>query len=128
MGQRVTVGALTYNVQETKWDLTLGTAPNVRTPQRQFLMVRLSVTNGGGAPSGFPLLAVLTESGKRHVELEDTRELEEPIGLIRTIQPGETEIGWILFDLPQDNYLLEVTDGKIENEHSGLVELPLRLT
>jgi hypothetical protein len=128
MGQNVPVGVFTFIVLETKWELTLGEGSKARTPQRQFLKVRLSVTNGGGGPAGFPMLSVVNENGTHYRELEDIQELEEPLGLVRLLQAGETDFGWILFDAPQENYLLEVTDGKIENEQTSLVELPLRLT
>ena len=128
MGQRVTVGSFTYNILEAKWEASLGEAPHVRMPQRRFLLVRLSVTNGGGSSMGFPTLALLTEGDAKISEVEDTKDVPDTLGLIRLLGPGETVIGWILFDAPQNNYLLEMTDGNVENEQNGLVELPLRLT
>jgi hypothetical protein len=127
MGQRVTLGALTFNVLEMKWEQTLGEPPLGRRPERHFLLLRLSVTNGGGGPATVPMFAILAENGRQFRELENTSEVADALGLIRMLSPGETLFGWILFDVPQDNYLLELSDGKLENEQTALVELPLRL-
>ncbi len=128
MGERVGVGSFTYNVWESMWEKSLGEAPLARMPERHFLLVRLSVTNGGGGSLSFPTLNLLDDNGGSFREAEDTKDLTDPLGLIRVLGAGETVFGWILFDVPQNDYLLEVTDGNIENEHSALVELPLRLT
>lgn len=128
MGERVTVGVFTYNVLESRWETHLGEPPHSRMPQRQFLLVRLSVTNGGGSSLGFPTLTIANENGVKFNEVDDTKDVVDPLGLIRLLGPGETLLGWILFDVPQNNYLLEVTDGNLDNEKTGLVDLPLRLT
>src|SRR5258706_9710624 len=48
MGERVTVGPLTYNVVETVWRSQLGEMFKIRIPRQRFLMITISVTNGGG--------------------------------------------------------------------------------
>jgi hypothetical protein len=128
MGQRVSIGPLTFNVLEMKWEQSLGDGPLGRTPQRRFLLLRLSVTNGGGTQATVPTLVLLNEEGERFRELEDTKGLSDPMGLIRMVGAGETLFGWILFDVPQNDYLLELSDGNLENEQTALVEIPLRLT
>lgn len=101
--------------------------PNVRMPQRQFLLVRLSITNGGGGRHGFPTLTILNPQGERFREEEDMKYVPEPLGLIRILGPGETVFGTLLYDVPQTDYILELTDGNLDNEHTALVELPFRL-
>ena len=127
MGERVAVGALFYNVLEASWSMQTGELPNTRFAKHQFLMVRLSVTNGGGARAGFPFLSVTNENATRFGEIDDLRNLEEWLGLIRVVDPGESELGVIVFDVPQASYVLHLSDGKVENEQTALVHLPLRL-
>lgn len=128
MGQRVTIGSLTFNVLEMKWEQTLGDPPLGRTPERRFLLLRLSVTNGGGSPATVPAFTLLAEEGEQFKELQDTTAVADPLGMVRKLAPSETLFGWILFDAPQNNYLLELSDGNLENEQTALVEIPLRLT
>jgi hypothetical protein len=127
MGQRVVLGPLTFNVLETKWEPSLGSMPDIRMPQRQFLLVRLSVTNGGGERRGFPNLTLMNPQGERFREEVDLRNVTDPMGLIRVLGSTETVFGWLLYDVPQNDYVLELTDGSLENEKTALVEIPLRM-
>ena len=45
MGDKITVGPLTYNVIETTWRSQLGSEFKVRIPQQRFLMISISCTN-----------------------------------------------------------------------------------
>jgi len=47
LGQKAQLGHLTYVAVETQWYPAFGGGPGARAPQNQFLLVRLSVTNGG---------------------------------------------------------------------------------
>src|SRR5262249_10193568 len=58
MGERVTVGSLTYNVVETAWRSQLGDAFKIRIPDQRFLLITLTVTNGGGRLISVPLLTL----------------------------------------------------------------------
>ncbi len=127
MGSRVTVGALIFNVLETRWVRELGQLSDLRRPKHQFLLVRLSVTNAGGAAAGFPMLSLLNDQGEAIPESEDGSSVPEWAGLIRNIDPTDSIIGWILFDAPLQAYNLQLTDGKLENEATAIVELPFRL-
>jgi Domain of unknown function (DUF4352) len=128
MGERVFVGALTYIVLETKWSMQVGEAPSTASPaKQQFLQVRLSVTNGGGETAGFPMLSLINTEGETIPELDDAKGLPDWMGLIRNAGPGQSELGWILFDVPQAPYVLQLSDGKIDNEQTALVDLPFRM-
>ena len=95
--------------------------------ERHFLLLRLSVTNGGGKAQGFPGLSLVNGQGEQFREDADMKDVSDPMGLIRILSPGETRFGWLMFDVPQNDYVLELTDGNLDNEKTALVELPLRL-
>src|SRR5436305_1201458 len=58
VGDKVIVGSLTYNVLETQWKSQIGTFPTARLPQRNFLLVHVSVTNGGGQELSLPMFSI----------------------------------------------------------------------
>ncbi len=71
VGERVPLGSLTYNVIETSWASQLGTLPMARLPERNFLLVHLSVTNGGGQTASIPFLSVENSRGDHFPESEN---------------------------------------------------------
>jgi hypothetical protein len=127
LGERVEVGGLVFNILESKWLVQLGEVPDFRTPKHKFLTVRLSITNQGGGAAGCPFLSILNSKDEKFTELDDAKLLDGWLGLLRILKPGESEIGWIVFDAPPSSYILQLSDGKIEEEKIAYVELPLRL-
>lgn len=127
LGERVEVGPLVFIALETQWSTQLGSMPTVRTPKNQFLAVRISITNQGGGSASCPLLSLVDDNDQRFPEVDDAKELDGWLGLVRMIEAGGTEFGWILFDAPPSHYALRLTDGNVENEHIAFIDLPLRL-
>ena len=128
MGERVFVKPLIYNVIETKWKSQLGDIPKVRVPQNRFLLVRLSVTNSGRKEASVPLLAIEDSSGNSYTELSDGENIDDWLGLLRTVAPADTDQGWIAFDVPLAFYRLRVTNAADPgDEQFAFVNLPLRL-
>ena len=90
MGERVTVGPLTYNVIETVWRSQLGDAFKLRLPEQRFYLVTVSVTNGGGAEVSVPLLTLEAQNGKSYLESTDGEGVENWFGLLRNLEPEQT--------------------------------------
>jgi hypothetical protein len=110
MGERVRVGSLTYTVVETVWKNQLGDFPAARVPERNFLLMRLSVTNAGGIDRNMPPLQLETESGDTFPEIMDGQGVTGWLGLLRKIPPAQTEDGWVVFDVPTNSYKLKIAD------------------
>jgi hypothetical protein len=128
MGERVQVGTLIYTVLDAEWRDQLGAQPKTRLPQHRFLAVQLMATNGGSAVCGVPMLSLVNESGKSYEELSDGEGLEDWLGYLRTLKPGETIQGRVLFDAPLGAYNLRlVNDADLEDQRSALVDIPLQL-
>lgn len=129
MGERMQVGKLVYNAMETKWRADLGEMLTKRVPQNRFLLIRLAITNSGGSEKSIPMLTLESPSGETFTELQDGAGVDGWLGLLRNIAPAQTEEGWILFDVPPNNYNLRVVDPSDDPaaEQSLLISIPLAM-
>ena len=128
MGERVTNGPLTYVVVESSWKSQLGDAFQPRVPRNRFFLLTISVTNGGGGPISLPLLTLEDGTGKQYQELSDSTGVSNGFGILRTIDPGQTQQGRLLFDVPLTAFKLRVPDnGEPGYEKFADVEIPLRI-
>ncbi len=128
MGERVRVGELTYTVVESTWRTQLGEGFKIRTPEQRFLLIKISVTNGTGKDISLPLLTLEGNSGQTYREIADGDGVDNWFGLIRTIGPGQTQQGNVLFDVPLTSYkirLPEIDDSGFEKYVT--VPIPLRM-
>ncbi len=128
MGERVPLGSLTYNVIETAWRSQLGTTFNLRLPNNRFLIANISITNGGGKEMTIPTFQLERANGDMIPELMKGDGVDQWLGLIRTIGPGQTLQGRVIFDAPLSAYKLRMTDGgEPGTEKVAFVEIPLRM-
>jgi len=123
LGAKVVLGHLTYVAIETQWYPAFGQGPGARTPQNQFLVVRLSVTNGGSTEASVPALSVEDSSGNRFAELGNGDQVPDWLGLLRTLAPADTLSGNAAFDVATGHYSLHIFDEDEKNE--ARIELPL---
>lgn len=128
MGDRVVTGALTFNIIDATWRSQLGSGFNVRIPENRFLLISVSATNGGGHDISVPLLMVEGSNGKTYQELDNGEGVDRWFGLLRTLNPAQTQQGQLLFDVPLGTYRLKLTDGGESGpEHTAWVTIPLRM-
>jgi len=128
MGERVPVGQMTYSVVESEWKTQLGESFKTRTPENRFLLIKLSVTNGTGQDASIPLLTLEASNGQTYRELSDGEGVVNWFGLLRTISPGQTQQGAIVFDVPLTSFKLRVPDISDPGlERYVTVQIPLRL-
>jgi hypothetical protein len=73
MGSQVYVGPLTLNALETEWKERLDTDNGQREPKHRFLLIRVTVTNGGGGEQGLPLLNLVDSKGTMYLEEDKLR-------------------------------------------------------
>ncbi|MBZ5678181.1 MAG: DUF4352 domain-containing protein [Acidobacteriia bacterium] len=128
MGERVPVGQMTYSVVESTWRTQLGESFKIRTPEQRFLLIRVSVTNGTGKDVSIPLLTLEGHDGQTYREIADGEGVDNWFGLIRTLGPGQTQQGNVLFDVPLTSYKLRVPDiNDTGFEGYASVQIPLRM-
>lgn len=128
MGERVPLGPLTYNVLETDWRSQLGDGFKIRVPEQRFLLIDISVTNGGGKEVPVPLLRLENQNNGSFLESDNGESVDNWFGLLRTLTPAETRQGRILFDVALSSYRLRLTDGgEPGTEKYAWVDIPLHL-
>lgn len=128
MGERVENRPFTYVVVESTWRSELGEGFQVRSPKNRFLVLTISLTNGGGSEVSVPPLSVEGSNGQLYQELADGSGLTGWLGLLRTVKPAETLQGRIIFDAPLGAYRLRLPDGgETGYEKYAWVTIPLSL-
>lgn len=128
MGERVVLGPLSYNVIETSWKSQLGDEFKVRTPQQRFLLISISATNGGGHDVSIPLLILQGQDGKEYPESDNGENVDSWFGLLRTLNPAQTQQGRLVFDVPLGSYRLRLSDGgEPGSERYAWVTIPLHI-
>ena len=127
MGEKVVAGPLTYNVVEKVWRSQLGEMFQTRSPQNRFLLVTISATNGGGSEVSVPLLQLEGPDGKIYHEIEDGQGVDNWFGILRTLEPAQTQQGRILFDVPLSSYRLRLSDGDSVSGNFVYVQIPLQI-
>jgi hypothetical protein len=124
MGERVPAGSLIYTVLESEWRNELGS----KTPIHRFLVLRLTITNSGVRVATPPLLTLVHASGSEYSEVSEVEGLPEWMGLLRRVEPANTDDGKIVFDVPTGVYRLRVSDGgEPGQENTANIEIPLHL-
>jgi hypothetical protein len=128
MGEKIALGPLTYTVIQTSWKNQLGEGFKVRTPQHRFLLINISVTNGGGKEVALPLFKLEDGQEKLITESDNTEGVPDGLGILRSVTPAQTLQGALLFDVPLSKYKLQLTDGGEPGaEKFASVEIPLQL-
>lgn len=129
MGQRVQLGTLIYNVIETNWKSQLGGGPSARIPKNRYLLVKLTITNGGEQIASIPEMALLNAAGLSFQEMtEGVESVPKWLGVLRNLAPVQTDEGIVVFDVPLGSYKMQVSDGgEIGSEKKALIEIPLHL-
>ena len=127
MGESISVGPLTYNVVEKSWRSQLGEMFQIRMPQNRFMLMTISVTNGGGSDVSVPLLQLENADGKLFREVENGQGVDNWFGVIRNLKPAQTEQGRILFDVPLASYRLVLSDGDSASNRLTYVNIPLQI-
>ncbi len=128
MGEPALAAPLIYNVVQTAWRTQLGDIFKVRIPEHRFLLITLSVTNGGGHALSVPFFTLEGTDGKEYQELKSGDGIDNWFGLLREVAPADTKQGNLAFDVPLGSYRLRLTDGgEPGTEKSIWVEIPLRM-
>jgi hypothetical protein len=125
MGDQMQVGPLIYNVLDTKWVSQFGEALHLRVPKQRFLLIRISITNSGGKEASVPFLSLEDAKSQSYPEEQSGEGVDGWLGFLRTIQPAQTETGWIVFDVAPGSYNLRVSgEASDGDEQTVLIRIP----
>ena len=123
MGERVSLGHVTYQVFETQWLTHLGTGPDQRVPKNRYFLVRMSAVNSGGAEIIVPNFVLEDDNGNSYPEMSEAEGVPQYIGYLRTVKPGESAMGNALFDAPPRHYKIKIKDET--GEKTAYIDIPL---
>ena len=74
------------------------------------------------------MLALENNDGKSFTELDNGAGVDNWFGVLRTMNPAQTQQGRLLFDVPLTSYRLRLTDGgEAGSEKYAWVEIPLKM-
>ena len=123
-GDKATVGSLIYSVTDTEVAQELGDDPNnSRTPQNRFFLVKVAISNSGSDAQPIPALTLVDDAGQNYTELADGTNVPNWLGVIRKVEPAQTEQGVVVFDAPTKHYRLRLNDALDEKEIA--IDVPL---
>ncbi len=124
MGEKAQVGSLIYTVFDSRWEISLGEQPTPRIPVNRFLILELSVVNGGAQSASIPTFTLIDDDGTPYQELDKGEGVKNWLGFVRRVRPAESTQGTIVFDVPQKRFKLRVAD---EEDRFALINIPLSL-
>jgi len=123
LGEKISLGGLTYIAFETEYLTQIGDGAAPRVPKNRFFLVKVSVANGGSESAGVSAFQLEDDSGKIYPELNDGEGVPEWIGYLRTVKPAESAQGNALFDAPPAHYRMRIKDET--GEKAALIDIPL---
>lgn len=129
MGERVQVGPMVYTVLEAQYRPGLTDNGTGKPPKNRYLFIKLSATNSGGNMTGIPPFTLVGPKQEQYEEVtEGVDQVSNYLGVLRMVQPAQTEQGYIIFDVPVAAYKLMISDGgEPGQEKFASVDLPVNL-
>ena len=122
-GEKAEHNKLAYSIVDAQIFTRLGDEANARVPQNRFYIVQISVSNSGNQTSPIAPLTLVDDTGKVYPELADGTNVPRWLGVVRSVDPAQTEAGFVIFDAPSAHYKLRLTDET--DEEDVFVDMPL---
>ena len=124
LGDKAEVPPFSIQIVDTNWFNQLPGNGSPRVPNRRFFVLHVSATNTGKEEASMPTLSLLAGDTERYEELHDGAGIENWLGLVRRVKPGQSLDGRIVFDAPPQTYQLRIGDD-YDEQNIALVDLPL---
>ncbi|MBZ2180697.1 MAG: DUF4352 domain-containing protein [Acidobacteriota bacterium] len=126
LGDRAPAGRVTYVGLTAEYRAEL---PGAKEPvKHRYLLIFLSATNGSGQEITLPHTRLIGANGTEYPEVTEIDGFPQWLGLLRTVSPGSTEQGYVVFDVPVGAYKLQVSSGgDPEKEQLAEIEIPANL-
>jgi hypothetical protein len=116
MNQTVNVGVWSYEVTGARWANSIGSEFDRETPDAKFLLVELTIRNNDRTSSTLPPLKLIDSEQREYDESSKGAFLEGSFGLLKSVNPGVTASGTVVFDVPAGTYWLVAPGGFGSNE------------
>ena len=118
LGEDVFVGYWAYRCESAHWQNTVEEGGGLRrVADAKYLVVSLVFRNNDTASSILPPAKLLDDAGREHDESPD-------LGVsLRSLNPGVTGSGNLVFDVPPGKYSLKLSGG-FASGRSALIDIP----
>ena len=123
IGDSVTVGYWSYRCSSAQWRQSIGSEYSRQYPDASFLVVNLGIRNNDKTASVLPPVKLVDESGRVYDESSKGIFLENSFGMLKSLNPGVTSYGNIVFDVPNGTYSLKLSGGFTSGD-SVYIDLP----
>ena len=92
-------------------------------PDAIFLVINLAARNNDKTASVVPPLKLVDDEGREYDESSKAVFMEGSFGLLKSLNPGVTGSGYVVFDVPRGKYALKLSGGYTSGKYE-LVDLP----
>jgi hypothetical protein len=111
LGESISVGYWTYRCSSADWRSSIGSEYTRQYPDASFLVVNLGIRNNDRTASVLPPLKLVDAQGREYEESSKGIFLQKSFGMLKSVNPGVTSDGDVVFDVPQGQYMLKVSGG-----------------
>jgi hypothetical protein len=123
IGESFFVGYWSYRCDKARWQKTIGYGYSQEFPDAVFLVIDLAARNNDRTASVLPPLKLVDGEGREYDESSKAVLMEGSFGILKTLNPGVTGTGYVVFDVPRGKYALKVSGGFTSGKYE-LVDLP----
>ena len=128
MGSAAPIGSVHFTALSTEWKDQLDSSAVPLVPKHRWLLINVTITNGGGQDASLPMLTLVDAAGTEYKEEEKGDGVSNWLGLMRLLKPAETTQGSLIFDVPAGPYKLKVrSGGDPETELAVYVKIPFQI-
>jgi Domain of unknown function (DUF4352) len=111
IGESIPVGYWAYRCSSADWRSSIGSEYMRQYPDASFLVVNVGIRNNDNHANILPPLKLLDAQGREYEESSKGIFLETSLGMLKSVNPGVTSYGDIVFDVPQGKYMLKASGG-----------------
>lgn len=119
----VSVGYWSYRCRSATWTSYLPIYRSLQSPDAAFLVVDLAVRNNDRTASVLPTLHLVDAQGREYDESSKGSLMQGSFDTLKTLNPGVSSRGYVVFDAPHGKYVLKLSGG-LESVEYALVDLP----
>jgi hypothetical protein len=123
VGDNVFVGYWAYRCYGARWQRSIGSEYTRQYPDAQFLIVDLAIRNNDKTASVLAPLKLIDAEGREYEESSKGIFMDNSFGMLKSVNPGVSSRGYVVFDVPPGKYKLKVYGGYTSGGFE-FIELP----
>ncbi|GAC1432244.1 MAG: hypothetical protein NVS1B11_10560 [Terriglobales bacterium] len=109
LGENVSVGYWAYRCIGAQWRDSIGSEYTAEYPDARFLLVDSAIRNNDKTASSLPPLKLVDGQDREYEESSKGILMDNSFGLLKSLNPGVSSRGYVVFDVPPGKYGPEVS-------------------